>query len=105
MKVGTSVKIDERMVSCDGRTILKIYEPMKPTKWGFRPYIFGDKSGYTYDFILVENLDDDDNYTKIEKLVIDLMGKLTKILLATDLFYSSEKLYNAFCFYRKCKNL
>jgi len=65
---------------------------MKPTKWGFRPYILANKSGYTYDFIFVGNLDDD-NYTKTEKLVKDLMGKLSKIhLLVKDSFYSSEKL-------------
>jgi len=61
MKIGTSVTIDERMVSYDGRTILKKDEPIKPIKLGFKPYILADKSGYTYDFILVENIDDDDN--------------------------------------------
>jgi len=93
MKIGISVTIDERMVSYDGTTILKKYEPIKPTKWGFRPYILTDKSCYTYDIILVENLDDHDNYIETEKLVIDLMGKLIKIhLLASNSFYSSEKL-------------
>ena len=42
---------------------------------------------------LVDKLEEDENYTKTGKLVVDMMAKLTKIhLLATDSFYSSEKL-------------
>jgi len=93
--LGCSVTIDERMISWQGRSNLVKYEPMKPTKWGFKPYVLADKNRYSYHTSLIENLENDETLTKTEKLVKDMMEMLdpNKVhILATDSFYTGEKL-------------
>ena len=97
---GTCVTIDERMISYKGKSRFVVYEPAKPTRYGFRPYVLSDyKSGYTYQLQLLENLEENDDGSKIYNLVIDFMKSLNKNnttgikhILATDGLYSSEKL-------------
>lgn len=49
----TFQSIDEFMVKFDGRTVMKQYQPVKPTKVGMKGYGRADaKSGYLYDFYI-----------------------------------------------------
>ena len=64
--------IDERMISWKGRSDLEKYEPLKPTKWGFRPYILAD-TGYTLD-IRLSDLEKNDEYSKTDNLVMEMMS-------------------------------
>ena len=104
---GTCVTIDERMISYKGKSRFVVYEPAKPTKYGFRPYVLSDyKSGYTYELKLLEDLEKNDDGDKIYNLVMDFMNCLNKNntnnikhILATDGLYSSEKLLMEDSFY------
>jgi len=97
---GTCVTIDERMISFKGKSKFVVYEPSKPTRYGFRPYVLSDyRSGYTYALQLLEDLEEINDNNKIYNLVMNLMGNLNKNnisgkkhILATDGLYSSEKL-------------
>lgn len=104
---GTCVTIDERMISFKGKSKFVVYEPSKPTKYGFRPYVLSDyKSGYTYALQLLEDLDEINDTSKIYNLVMNLMNTLNKNnftgkkhILATDGLYTSEKLLEEPSFY------
>ena len=103
----TCVTIDERMISFKGKSRFVVYEPAKPTKYGFRPYVLSDyKSGYTYGLQLLEDLDEINDNNKIYNLVMSLMNNLNKNnisgkkhILATDGLYTSEKLLEEESFY------
>ena len=100
----TCVTIDERMISYKGKNKYVVYEPSKPTRFGFRPYVLSDyKSGYTYCLQLLEDLDDEEeennDNNRIYNMVMSLMCGLIKNnitgkkhILATDGLYTSEKL-------------
>ena len=50
------VTIDERMISFRGRQEYVIYNPQRPSKYGFCPYILADsESGYTYAMKILES--------------------------------------------------
>jgi len=91
---GYYVTIDERMISWKGRSSLVKYEPNKPTKWGFRPYILADtKTGFTFEIIINDDLKETYEFSKTENLVFSMM-ETTKLphILVTDSFYTSEKI-------------
>ena len=104
---GTCVTIDERMISYKGRSKFVVYEPAKPTRYGFRPYVLSDyKSGYTYGLQLLEDLEENTDGSKIYNLVMYFMNSLNsnnisgkKHILATDGLYTSEKLLQEDSFY------
>jgi len=104
---GTSVTIDERMISYKGKSRFVVYEPAKPTRYGFRPYVLSDhKSGYTYALQLLEDLEESNDGSKIYNLVMNFMNCLNrnnlsgkKHILATDGLYTSEKLLTEDSFY------
>lgn len=91
---GYYVTIDERMISWKGRSSLVKYEPRKPTKWGFRPYILADnKTGFTFEIIITDDLKENYEYSKIENLVFSMMENLKQPhILVTDSFYTTEKI-------------
>ena len=104
---GTCVTIDERMISYKGKSKFVVYEPAKPTRYGFRPYVLSDyKSGYTYALQLLEDLEENTDGSKIYNLVMSLMNCVKnnnisgkKHILATDGLYTSERLLEEESFY------
>jgi hypothetical protein len=96
---GTYVTIDERMISFKGNSKFVKYEPSKPTKWGFRPYVLADAyNGYTIHVELKDNLTETDEQSKMEGLVDKLMSFLPpdKHVLVTDSLYTTENLANSY---------
>lgn len=46
------VSVDESTISFKGRVSFRVYNPMKPTKFGMKVFVISDsKNGYLYDFI------------------------------------------------------
>lgn len=48
--------VDEQMIPTKGRHELKLYNPAKPDKWGYKNQVLSGASGFSYDFeFLLEN--------------------------------------------------
>ena len=100
----TFVSIDERIISFRGRDQNLVYEPLKPTKYGYFNIILSDnKSGFTYAQILLDDYNketnDNANEGKMFNAVKQLMNFLPKKFLDKDKFilvcdglYTSEEL-------------
>lgn len=72
------VTIDERMISYIGKQEYVIYNPQKPSKYGFCLYILEDsESGYTYAMKILESPKETD-YGKMYGVILELMEILKK---------------------------
>lgn len=82
MDLGQNITIDEAMVFFRGRTSMKFYLPIKPSKWGLKLHCLVDSdTGYLYNTILdpgKENknliLSDDNSFT--ESIIFRLLQGL-----------------------------
>lgn len=100
----TFQSIDEAMAKFKGRSSLKQYLPLKPTKRGIKLWVRCDaKSGYTYDMNIYSGKDEcrkDKELTLGEDVVFTLSKSIrdTDVSLCFDRFFTSTKIMNSLPF-------
>lgn len=92
--------IDESMTKFKGRSTLKQFMPMKPTKRGIKIWERCDsKTGYVYDFDVYSGKEENADKTKSlgEKVVLKLVSTIRRkdVTLAWDRFFTSIRLMDS----------
>lgn len=93
------------MISFKGRSKYKKYEPSKPTKFGFKPYVLSDyRLGYTYGMKLIEDIkefENEDDYSDedIDNSIHEKNKNNINHILAIDGLYTCEELLDMKKFY------
>lgn len=98
------VSVDESTISFKGRIVFKVYNPMKPSKYGIKVFVLSDsKNGYIFDFLPYTGkqvLIPDSDLLKTTQIVTYLCSSLIKdpdnsptgTHVFTDRYYSSPEL-------------
>lgn len=104
---GSHVAIDESTIAFKGRVAFRVYNPMKPTKFGMKVFVVSDsENGYVYDYIPYYgsgNIIPDTSLLKTTQVVKVLSESVvlkdpqvpaTGLHVYTDRYYTSPELAN-----------
>ena len=93
------LSVDERMVKSKARTQFRQYIRNKPTKWGYKYWVFADPTGYTIDFdIYCGSYNQEESsgnglaYDNVAKLITPFVSQGYQLFC--DNFYTSTALFS-----------